>query len=67
MKFLALAVQTLWPEQTDTQIHRHTDRQTDPTEIITYPHTRMVKKDFIQSVFFAHLGLNIFARNLVNK
>ena len=30
MKFLAIAVQKLWPEQTD--------RQTDPSEIITYPH-----------------------------
>ena len=24
------------------QTHRHTERQTDPTEIITFPHTRMV-------------------------
>ena len=32
MKFLARAVQKLKPEQTDTE----TDRQTDPTEIITY-------------------------------
>ena len=34
MKFLALAIQKLHTEQTH--------RQTDPTEIITYLHTRMV-------------------------
>ena len=34
MKFPAIAVQKLQPEQID--------RQTDWTEIITYPHTRMV-------------------------
>ena len=36
IKFLALAVQVVgWTD-------RHTDRQTDPTEIITYPHMWMV-------------------------
>ena len=35
MKFLALIVQKLLPQQTNIQ--------TDLTKIITYPHTRMVK------------------------
>ena len=34
MKLLPIAVQMLWPEQTD--------RQTDSNEIITYPYTRIV-------------------------
>ena len=50
MKFLALAVQKLYPEQTGRNTDRQTDRQTetqthrqtDPTEIITYPHARLV-------------------------
>ena len=39
MKFLASLLQKLQPEQ----IHRQINRHTDSTEIITYPHTRMVK------------------------
>ena len=38
MRFLALAVQKLQHEQRDTQTYT----RTDPTEIITYLHTRMV-------------------------
>ena len=38
MKLLPLMVQKLQPEQ----IHTQTDRQTDSTEIITYPHMQMV-------------------------
>ena len=33
---------------TDIQADRNTDRQTDSTENITYPHTRMVKIDVRQ-------------------
>ena len=36
----------LQPEQT----HGQTDRHTDPTEIITYPHTRMVTNNSYTSV-----------------
>ena len=50
MNLLALAVQKLQPEQTDTEtdtqtdrLNRHTDRQTDMNEIITFPHTRREK------------------------
>ena len=54
MNILALVIHKLQPEQrdtqTDTQIHeqthrqadKHTGTQIDLTEIITYPHARMV-------------------------
>ena len=35
----SLGVQMLWPEQTD----RDKDTETDPNEIVTYPHTPMVR------------------------
>ena len=46
MKLLALKVQKLQTEQihrqTDRQTDTHTHTHTDSTEIITYPHARMV-------------------------
>ena len=39
MRLLPLTVQNT---QTDTQTDTHIDRQTDSSENITYPHTRMV-------------------------
>ena len=47
MKFLAIACQKLYPEQTDRQTDTHTHTHTDLTEIITSPHTRMVNISFI--------------------
>ena len=43
MKFLCETVQKLKPEQADRWTDGQTDGQTDTTEIITYPHSQVVK------------------------